>query len=99
MTTPDQASEMVERVARAIYYKSNMQRLVGGDPYASDENGKRFSRTMARAAIEAMREPTLSMIRAAAGMFDANVYMGGPTARAQEKMQIAYKAMIEEALK
>ena len=91
MTTPDQASEIVERVARAIHQES--------EPWDRFELDKTEWIRQAHAAIEAMREPTLSMIRAAAGMFDANVYMGGPTARAQEKMQIAYKAMIEEALK
>lgn len=52
---------MIERVARAIYYASDMQRMAGKDPYVDDAIGRRFALSMAKAAIEEMREPSEGM--------------------------------------
>jgi hypothetical protein len=80
-------SEMVERVARAIQAQS-------GHQPATDEGWNRPENTlsvqnfrrMAKAAIEAMREPTEDMIQAG---------IDGPVGDTEGKWQ----AMIDEALK
>lgn len=88
-------SEMLDRVARAIYEKRNgpgcspwVNRPKGHkDPYLAD----------ARAAIEATREPTPAMI--AAGMDEvSDVTVSEPKAAAWDALRF-HRAMIDEALK
>lgn len=81
-------SDMVERVAMAIFDQMHD----GGydNPYSASEETKTFYRKLARAAIEAMREPTELM-----------VYAGHDVAEEAGKsgVRFAYTAMIDEALK
>lgn len=44
----------IEKMARAIYYASDMQRLVGDDPYSDDPHGRMFAIAMAQAAFVAL---------------------------------------------
>lgn len=78
-------SEMIERVAKAIMT-------------ANDQStGIRFSylcHDMARAAIEAMREPTRAMVEAAHDKLDWG-YPDGVDAN----FYVAWEEMIDEALK
>lgn len=80
----DRSSEMVERVARAIIsrrYGPSMFDLVNDDlGLVHDWFGE------ARAAIEAMREPTEAMIDA------------GIIASEQQSVSAIYRAMIDAAL-
>lgn len=81
-------SEMIDRVARAIAARE-AEIMVGADPTHQSAD----PRALARAAIEAMREPT-----------DAMTYSGswavGPGGSAAKKAELAkaYRAMIDAAL-
>ena len=85
-------SEMVERVARAIYEDD----FGGPDrtptPWAErDEEFRETVRSNARAAIQAMREPTSAMVEAADSRRDPrNGWLGAIS---------AWEAMIDAALK
>lgn len=84
-------SEMVERVARAIAVAGN-----GGtwdDWYSEDQ--KEFHRRRARAAIEAMREPTKAMVKAGTISWDP---MDGSPIRPMFDPKRPYEAMIDTAL-
>lgn len=88
-------SEMVERVARAIYEKANEQSPVVGTGHAEADDGKTILDgaydllAIARAAIEAMRVPTEKMI--AAGMTcESGTY--------EEDVPRIFTAMIDAAL-
>ncbi len=88
--------EMVERVARAIasvspLHENNWSRM---SPVA-----KELVTIQARAAIEAMREPTEFMIQAGGiSRVYPSVYMGGaPEAAKRDALRI-YDAMIRNAL-
>lgn len=94
-------SEMVERVARALFTKRM-------PPFSSDAdtdmawNDKSFAATArrigahedARAAIAAMREPTEAMIEAHISECAGDADEAGP-----KRVKTAYQAMIDEALK
>ena len=73
-------SEMVERVARAI--------ISSASSYAGYEANSDYWDSLARAAIEAMREPTEAMVNAAPDLRGVDFY---PTD--------VWRAMIEAALK
>lgn len=84
-------SEMIERVAEAIF-----QRWVKdgeGEPLPLEEmteGTQRMYRGSARAAIEAMREPPISMLEAGAeGSGEDSIYVA----------RRVWDAMIDEALK
>ena len=78
-------SEMIERVAQAICGDDN------------PENILTIHRTRARAAIEAMREPTDAMkVAALSATFDEE--RGGDRVYARD-VPIIWNAMIDEALK
>lgn len=77
-------SEMVERVARAIYETEpflNQGEVVAWERLTSW--GKRDSLVFARAAIEAMREPTAGMVEATEGW---------------DSHRVAWQLMIDAAL-
>lgn len=59
-------NEMVERVAKALYEATPFKETEGGYDAQSDLY-RRSCRLLARAAIEAMREPTDAMVDAAYG--------------------------------
>lgn len=89
-------SEMIERLERCLYeyWADHYQGLHTKVPFESlSEVERNFGRGMARAAIEAMREPTEAMIRAAYAADQVNANSGGLVA--PEK---AYPAMIDAAL-
>lgn len=86
-------SEMIERVARAIAVANKDE---GGDGYD----------VLARAAIEAMREPTNAQIEAAEEIVvgyddfatgDGNIYLGIPGY--PQKASDVWSAIIDAALK
>jgi hypothetical protein len=90
--------EMVERVARAIC------KADGRDPDSDFTSGNatfpawQAYQSRARAAIEAMREPTEAMIEAG-GLSDAARPYDGPEGEGcQFYPAIAYRAMIDAAL-
>jgi hypothetical protein len=81
------SSEMIERCARAIYEKRNGP---GCSPWANRPKGHKDPYLAdARAAIEAMREPTDDMRDAA---FDTHFPMS------LNQVQEVYRAMIDAAL-
>lgn len=86
-------SEMVERVARAIEEK--LGELTSGDYSLNyrhpDGDGELASEIVARAAVEAMREPTEAMLEAADRLMGVEED-GFPSPRS------AYIAMIDSAL-
>ena len=81
-------SEMVERVARAIEQR------------ASERQDLNAWRDYARAAIEAMREPTDAMARKADGLTDlVGPYEEANTPEArQDEFKCAWRAMIDKAI-
>lgn len=85
-------SEMIERVAKAIYEGRNG---VGAMAWAHRQDGyKDPYRIDARAAIEAMREPTQNMVWTAAAYLDAP-----KDNESLQRVKVGYAAMIEAALK
>ena len=104
-------SEMIERVARALYARDKMRKDAteramngpGGGPWVSVllpyESQNLVYRDLAQAAIEAMREPTEGMTKA--GHDEAPFCeLGVPLARPCLVMTAAsYQAMIDTALK
>jgi hypothetical protein len=96
------ASEMVDRVARAIF-EANAGKWWHGiswEEYAPEYSSNRESyEREARAAIEAMRVPTAEMIEAA--MIQPHltvVEAGGIIAQGQSSCRLDWQAMINEAL-
>jgi hypothetical protein len=55
-------SEIVEAVARAIYEAEKPNHHAGWEVFSKIGNNRDFQMKIARAAIEAMREPTEKMI-------------------------------------
>lgn len=82
-------SEMVERVAKAI------AKARGG--WHADEGQWRSCEDEARAAIEAMREPSMTM--EAAGYLSAAFREGTQPCSLDYRPDYIFKAMIDEALK
>lgn len=81
-------SEMVEKVAKAIYLKRNGQ---GARPWSLLTKAHRTPYLDdARAAIEAMREPTEAMESAGWDSYDRNDGWSGP--------QYCWQAMVDAAL-
>lgn len=79
--------DIVDRVAKAIAeYEAK-----GGHPFTTDQ--REIDRAIARAAIEAMREPTNKMVHAGLA-YDQEVLPQG-----QNLMRGHYRAMIDAALK
>jgi hypothetical protein len=100
-------SEMAERVARAIYQSQEEYRCaelskLHGHNYSflpwedAPEHWRNMAMGSARAAIEAMREPTEKMIEAGTVGWDA---LDGSGVRPMFAPQRPYRAMIDEALK
>lgn len=90
-------SEMVERVARALYAKSHSDRT----PWIAPEwdhlmpDVRTTYRNYAKAAIEAMKVPTEAMLKAE--MFLGGYAYGDEVDSADPK--VIWTTMIEEALK
>jgi DNA invertase Pin-like site-specific DNA recombinase len=82
-------SDMVERVAIALCDKA----LWDGAWLQANETERNEQRYRARAAIQAMREPTKAMINSPM----ARCYNDGPYA--DKEVRRIYSAMIDEALK
>lgn len=88
-------STMIERVARAIRRKYNIE-IFDRD----EEDGWEYSLDQARAAIEAMREPTENMLDYGACYEDPqNEYKHNPLYDEGDLSRDVYKAMIDAALK
>lgn len=97
--TGQRMSEMVERVARAQW---NLDLKWGSRPGWDDADPEQRSAAMdlARAAIEAMREPTDGMIGEAMIQPHPSVAdAGGVIEQGRAAIRIDYQAMIDEALK
>lgn len=90
-------SEMVERVARAMWgaREETLPERVRV-PFDGRLTGDIF--VMARSAIEAMREPTTAMKRAACKAMSPGKREGQPRVSNKEKHRIRYQAMIDAAL-
>lgn len=89
-------SEMVERVARAIYASAG--RLPPEPPWEdADQEVRDWISDHARAAIEAMREPSEAMIDSGVA-FALNVSLGGDY-RWTDYVRDKHRAMIDAALK
>lgn len=56
--------DMIEKVARAIYYAAGDSTDDRGDTFPTDAFGRKISLQCARAAIEAMKVPTEEMATA-----------------------------------
>lgn len=95
------SSEMVERVARAMWKSQcpNTPWDAALDEDYYDGPGRTTLRSMARAAIEAMREPNEAMLRAGDDLYMAgvNVINGVPELGDEASFQL-YRAMIDAAL-
>lgn len=94
-------SEMTERVARAICgYPFDLYDRIKDDPNEAKDQGLLLEqmegwRVTARAAIEAMREPTIPMLHAAYSLMD-----GEPNCECMNPgLYVEWKTMIDEALK
>lgn len=94
-------SEMIERVARAL--KDNLARQFDAKPLHGDAASGDWHATggtieleeMARVAIEAMREPTVPMVKRGVEAQE----MPGRTVECVAIVLSAYTVMIDEALK
>lgn len=91
-------SEMIERVARALCAADDLNWEEQADPQTSGsgDNNQAAYLHAARAAIEAMRDPTDAMI--AAGIAQANICTDDQTASAACVPEHAWPAMIDAAL-
>ena len=91
-------SEMVERVARAMYvsFKGLPQAQYSWEDLAHNANDPLVQnyRRMARAAIEAMREPTMKMLMAA-----HRIDSGNNALIEIDDLRDAWRRMSDEALK
>jgi hypothetical protein len=83
--------EMIERVARAIYAVSEADIDWTEETYQA----KNIVREEARAAIEAMREPTNAMVKAHKG---ARYRANGQMASRTEAIREGHRAAIDAAL-
>lgn len=93
---------MIDTVAQAIRCKVWMRDLEGDDPGTWDsisEDAKGVWRQAARAAIEALREPTDSMIMEAKNIIDAEILPVASISITPDLMRLALQAAIYEALK
>ena len=90
-------SEMVERVARAMASKLSEQQL-GSDPPWHDPEFRQNAIEVARAAIEAMREPTNEMICAADNL-SSEISTADDRISVPASPEMTWPAMIDEALK
>lgn len=85
-------SEMIERVARGMAEENGgLWDEMSEDPYAPYDGSRGFFRRLARAAIEAMREPTEEMRQDGRGE-----YLRMP--KALWSVAHSYRAMIDAAL-
>lgn len=87
-------SEMVERVAKAIFDRGSVLQK----PWEEADDGHReFYRSLARAAIEAMREPTEAMVDVVA----PSLFLPGVTTPKSERRTASsiFTGMIDAALK
>ena len=88
--------EMVERVALALEAAA----MEHGSKVNSETTAQEFTRIMARAAIEAMREPTDAMKVAGGLKLEAMLFEGDPdcTGNVFEDMAFIHRPMIDTAL-
>ncbi|EYR81918.1 hypothetical protein [Shinella sp. DD12] len=101
------AESMIERVARAIFEECNRQSPVAGFGYADADGDKTVLdgaydlKAVARAAIEAMREPSGEMLSAGIKRGVAWDYgeRGDPDEPPHTSEEAIYIAMINAALK
>jgi len=91
-------SEMIERVAQAMaesiktpLYGGLIWKYMGDDDSATDYENRDYWRVLARAAIEAMREPT-KLMTLVDGPGDQHTYRDAENAA-------TWRKMIDEALK
>ncbi len=89
---------MIEKVARALCWKSTLSSTVMDEPSAADllwidHNWPRHAET-ARAAIEAMLEPTEAMV---SRTYDSDI-LGSPQPGNPDP-EVTWRAMIDTALK
>ena len=88
---------MIEQVARGIYINQKPETWTSGDPWPRLTDGVRECyRDMARAAIEAMRQPTEEMCEC--GYVEACKHDSGDDVPSAEIAPAAYQAMIDAAL-
>lgn len=97
------SDSMVDRVARAIYAAADTAHEYVGDytDGAATLDGHFNLKELARAAMETMREPTSSMLEAGQVCIHITGDEGssGPfTYPSRHEMELAYQAMIDEAL-
>ena len=83
-------TDMIERVAKAIFDEGN-------NPSDDLESDKDITLRFARAAIEAMREPTDAVMEAGCASNPPGGYHAGTTLR--DIIGAEWRAMIDEALK
>ena len=91
-------TDMIERVARAIHEKQYGSIT---SPYGDPQDQKtKWSKVLARVAIEAMREPTGEMLDASLGhMVPANKQEQFMVQETRKEDAITWQAMIDAALK
>lgn len=88
-------SEMIERIARAIRAANALD---DEGPYVGFKDAeRRFDARLARAAIEAMREPTDDMLEQCYGMSTSGDGDGGCYADKRDAKEL-WQRMIDEAL-
>lgn len=94
-------SEMIERVAKAMSVADSdcdLWDAISEDGDGCGYLGKNEYRLMARAAIEAMREPTGKMVKAACGAMSPAKRPTPDRVSSAQKHRIRYQAMIDAAL-
>lgn len=96
-------SEMIERVARALAEREGFVWAVLADGGATARRWQRYERTYWRdhavAAIEAMREPTMTMLNAAVDATGAGSDMSWANRSPQGLFETGHKAAIDAALR
>lgn len=96
-TDPNQVLEMVDRVARAIYAVGEDDSGCDHGPFEDIPDGARqFCFRMARAAIEAMREPTAHMTHSVRPALDEDWYYGDKLG--WDQIGVCWREMIDAAL-
>ena len=88
------ASEMVERVAKAIWAAWRGPEGLGAEWPDASERSRQAGHRMAVAAIRAMREPTGAMLEPAAAILDVAGHLPDVLV-----VSAHWRAMIDEALK
>lgn len=90
-------SEMVERVARALYEATPFKQTAGGFEEQSDVY-QRMCMVLARAAVAAMREPTQSMMVAGGLKAETLMFEDASTGVIFKDMGEVFTVMLDAAL-